>query len=239
MSNLKDLCINMNNHLDNQQSATLNKKIFPQVCAVHQLGNFLNSALSLLGQSLRKLPIWQKLNFANHPYLCKGLLKYELSAIVGFIGLFLLPFSVYALPADVKKSINVQAYTVIIDESLGRSIYTGDAKVTQGSLMLSAEKISLFHPQKNVSKVVAKGSKNKHAHYQQNQINQLRFVEATAQKITYLADKQRILLEGQAHLIQGFDSFSGGSLEYDIKNDSIIAKKSNTGTQRVKFKIKL
>jgi len=40
----------------------------------HQLGNFLNSALALLGLGLRKLPIWQKLNFANHPYLCKGLI---------------------------------------------------------------------------------------------------------------------------------------------------------------------
>ncbi|CAB5498260.1 hypothetical protein THERMOT_1241 [Bathymodiolus thermophilus thioautotrophic gill symbiont] len=36
---------------------------------------FLNPALALLGQYLRKLPIGQKLNFANHPYfyaLCKG-----------------------------------------------------------------------------------------------------------------------------------------------------------------------
>jgi len=40
----------------------------------HQLGNFLNPVLALLGLSLRKSPIWQKLNFANHPYLCKGLI---------------------------------------------------------------------------------------------------------------------------------------------------------------------
>ncbi|WP_158009443.1 hypothetical protein [Bathymodiolus thermophilus thioautotrophic gill symbiont] len=33
----------------------------------------LNPALALLGQGLRKLPSGQKLNFANHPYLCKGL----------------------------------------------------------------------------------------------------------------------------------------------------------------------
>jgi hypothetical protein len=37
------------------------------------LGNFLNSALALLGQGLKKSPIGQKLDFANHPYLCKGL----------------------------------------------------------------------------------------------------------------------------------------------------------------------
>jgi TusA-related sulfurtransferase len=31
--------------------------------------------LTLLGQGLKKSPIGQKLDFSNHPYLCKGLLK--------------------------------------------------------------------------------------------------------------------------------------------------------------------
>ncbi|CAC9435186.1 hypothetical protein [uncultured Gammaproteobacteria bacterium] len=44
-----------------------------QKSTFHPLGNFLNPALALLGQGLRKSPIWKKLNFANHPYLCKGL----------------------------------------------------------------------------------------------------------------------------------------------------------------------
>ncbi|WP_171004333.1 hypothetical protein [Bathymodiolus heckerae thiotrophic gill symbiont] len=48
-----------------------------QKSTFHPLGNFLNPALALLGQSLRKSPIWKKLNFANHPYLCKGLRRYK------------------------------------------------------------------------------------------------------------------------------------------------------------------
>jgi hypothetical protein len=38
-----------------------------------KLRDFLNPALALLGQGLKKSPIGQKLDFANHPYLCKGL----------------------------------------------------------------------------------------------------------------------------------------------------------------------
>jgi hypothetical protein len=38
----------------------------------HSLGDFLNPALALLGQGFKKSPIGQKLDFANHPYLCKG-----------------------------------------------------------------------------------------------------------------------------------------------------------------------
>ncbi|AYQ57368.1 hypothetical protein MS2017_1689 [Bathymodiolus thermophilus thioautotrophic gill symbiont] len=44
-----------------------------QESTFHPLGNFLNPVLALLGQGLRKSPSGQKLNFANHPYLCKGL----------------------------------------------------------------------------------------------------------------------------------------------------------------------
>ncbi|SMN17419.1 Mobile element protein [uncultured Candidatus Thioglobus sp.] len=58
----RDLCINMNNH---------------QKSTFHLLGDFLNPALALLGQGLRKSPICQKLNFANHPYLCEGLFYKE------------------------------------------------------------------------------------------------------------------------------------------------------------------
>ncbi|WP_138146165.1 hypothetical protein [Bathymodiolus heckerae thiotrophic gill symbiont] len=49
-----------------------------QKSTFHPLGDFLNPALALLGQGLIKSPIWQKLNFANHPYLCKGLNKIKI-----------------------------------------------------------------------------------------------------------------------------------------------------------------
>ncbi len=148
-------------------------------------------------------------------------------------------FGVNAMPDDAKEPISIKAYTVVIDERKGLSTYTGDAKVVQGSLTLSAEKIQLFSSQKEVTKVIAKGDKNKPAHYKQNQPNQPRFIEATALNITYLIKKEFVHLKGKAHLIQGFDSFSGGTLDYDIKNDKVIAQKSKDGAERVKFKIKL
>jgi hypothetical protein len=47
----------------------------------HPLGDFLNPTLALLGQGLKKSPIGQKLDFANHPYLCKGLYYNQLTKI--------------------------------------------------------------------------------------------------------------------------------------------------------------
>jgi lipopolysaccharide transport periplasmic protein LptA len=147
--------------------------------------------------------------------------------------------NVFALPQDASEPIKVKAHTVMIDELNGLSTYTGKAQVKQGSLMLNAEKIKLFSNQTEVIKVIAIGTNKKLAHYKQNQPNQPRFVEATALNITYLIKKEFVRLKGKARFVQGFDSFSGGTLDYDIANDKVIAKKSKDGTQRVKFKIKL
>ena len=158
---------------------------------------------------------------------------------VFLIYLYCAPFSVYALPDDAKQPIQIKAYTVVIDERKGLSTYTGDAKVSQGSLMLSADKIELYSNQKEVTKVLAIGSKKKLAHYKQNQPNRSRFVEARAIKINYLVKKEFVQLRGKARLIQGFDTFSSGTLDYDIKNDKVILEQSKDGKERVKFKIKL
>jgi lipopolysaccharide export system protein LptA len=85
--------------------------------------------------------------------------------------------------------------------------------------------------------MVAKGSQQKPAKYIQSQPNQARFIEATAVEITYDVVKGIVFLLGDAHLVQGFDSFSGETLEYDIDNDKVLVKGSGDGAKRVKFKI--
>tara|TARA_B100001079_G_scaffold268236_1_gene278230 strand:- start:103 stop:681 length:579 start_codon:yes stop_codon:yes gene_type:complete len=151
--------------------------------------------------------------------------------------------SAYSSVGDAEKPIEVSADSVVMDESKGLSIFYGDAVITQGSLLLKAETIELYTNKKEVTKAVAKGSKNIRAYYKQNQPNQSRFVEATAITITYSLDKQYIYLNGDANFVQGFDSFSAGTLEYDIDKDKVIAEKSkqipgiDEPVKRVKFKI--
>ena len=89
------------------------------------------------------------------------------------------------------------------------------------------------------SVMVDEGTLEKPAKYIQSQENQARFIEATATLITYDVNEGMIFLVGDAYLVQGFDSFSGDSLTYDINNDKVLVKGSEDGTKRVKFKIDL
>ena len=146
---------------------------------------------------------------------------------------------VFALPEDTKQPIEIEAQSVVVDETTGFNEFSGDAEVRQGSLLLSAELIQVQTDNKEVVSMIAKGSLEKPAKYIQSQENQARFVEATATLITYDVDEGMIYLVGNARLVQGFDSFSGETLDYDIDNDKVIVKSSEDGIERVKFKIVL
>jgi len=146
---------------------------------------------------------------------------------------------VLALPEDANQPIEIEAQSVVVDETTGFNEFSGDAEVRQGSLLLLAELIQVQTENEEVVTVLAKGSLEEPAKYIQSQENQARFVEATATLITYDVDEGMIFLVGNAHLIQGFDSFSGDTLDYDINNDRVVVKGSEDGTERVKFKIAL
>ena len=146
---------------------------------------------------------------------------------------------VFALPEDSKQPIEIEAQSVVVDETTGFNEFSGDAEVRQGSMLLFAELIQVQTDNEEVVSVIAKGSREKPAKYTQSQENQARFIQATATQITYDVDEGMIYIVGNAYLVQGFDSFSGDTLNYDINNDKVVVKGSEDGTERVKFKIVL
>jgi len=144
-----------------------------------------------------------------------------------------------ALPEDAKQPIEIEANSVIVDETSGFNEFLGDAEVRQGSLLITAELIQVQTNIDGVETMIAKGTPEKPAKYIQSQESQVRFIEATADLITYDVNEGMVFLVGNALLIQGFDSFSGDTLSYDINNDKVIVKGTEDGTERVKFKIVL
>ena len=145
----------------------------------------------------------------------------------------------FALSEDADQPIEIEAESVMVDETTGFNEFIGDAEVKQGSLVMTAEIIQVQTNADGVETMIAKGTIEKPAKYIQSQENQARLIEATANLITYNVNEGMIFLVGDAFLVQGFDSFSGDSLTYDINNDKVLVKGSEDGTKRVKFKIDL
>ena len=161
-----------------------------------------------------------------------------MNKIILLISIFFTTF-VFALPEDAKEPIEIEAESVIVDEISGFNEFSGNAEVRQGSLFMTAELIQVQTNTDGVETMKATGTVDNPAKYIQRQENQSRFIEATASIITYNVDEGMIFLVGNAYLIQGFDSYSGETLSYDINNDKVLVKGSEDGTKRVKFKIEL
>ena len=156
-----------------------------------------------------------------------------------FFSLLFLTSIAFALKDDAEQQIEIDANSVTVDEISGFNEFLGNAEVRQGSLFLSAELIQVQTNSDGVETMVARGTIAKPAKYTQIQESQSRLIEATATSITYDVNKGMIFLVGNANLIQGFDSFSGDTLDYNINTDKVIVKGSQDGSKRVKFKIDL
>ncbi len=161
-----------------------------------------------------------------------------MNKLIVLIALFLSTYT-FALTEDAQQPIEIEADSVMVDETSGFNEFIGDAEVRQGSLVMTAEIIQVQTNADGVETMIAKGTLDQPAKYIQSQENQARFIEATAILITYDVNEGMIFLVGDAYLVQGFDSFSGDSLTYDINNDKVLVKGSEDGTKRVKFKIEL
>ena len=161
-----------------------------------------------------------------------------MNKLILLMALFFSTFA-FALSEDADQPIEIEAESVLVDETTGFNEFIGDAEVKQGSLVMTAEIIQVQTNADGVETMIAKGTIEKPAKYIQSQENQARLIEATANLITYNVNEGMIYLVGDAFLVQGFDSFSGDSLTYDINNDKVLVKGSEDGTKRVKFKIDL
>lgn len=131
------------------------------------------------------------------------------------------PFHVYALSTDSQQPIEIEADGVKIDERTGTSTYTGDVRLKQGSIRLTAEKIFVYtNKDRNLRKIIATGNLTT---FKQLPDNTSEFVEGKARRIEYAADDGSLLLLNDAVLKQEKNVLKSNRIEYDSHNAAVKA----------------
>ena len=131
---------------------------------------------------------------------------------------------------DKAQPISISADRVEIDDQQGVSRYSGEVKYRQGTMHLEADTATIYSDQRTLKRFVANGSP---AQYRQITDKEGVEIRAHADEIEYLADKERLLFRGSAHLWRGGDEFAGNLIEYDAKNDIVSAHGDESGEQWV------
>lgn len=146
------------------------------------------------------------------------------------IACLLMPLPVLALSTDQEQPINIEADTADLDDNTGTSIYRGNVIVTQGSIRLTGDVVTVFSPQHTLEKVKAEGNP---ATFKQRPDAKDQDMRARSLQMEYFVDTEKLILLKKANLWQEGDEISGNRIDYDIKADLGRATKGENERVRV------
>ena len=155
----------------------------------------------------------------------------QLAATILLGSLVGVSISAYALPEDSNQAIKLLADKATYSERTGVTSYTGNVIITQGTLRLTANDITVnLSPSRSINSAVATGSP---ATMQQVVTKEKGLAKGQANKIDYNAVSGIITLTGNAKLVQNGASFAGNVFRYSLKAGDVEATAG--GNQRVEL----
>lgn len=140
--------------------------------------------------------------------------------------IFILPISSQALESDATQEITIQSNSADLDRKSGIANYIGNVVFEQGTLKITANKITLFsNDDKKLTKAIAVGE---NAHFEQLMEGDKGLTKAQARTITYLITTKNITLLQDAILTQEGNEFTGETIIYNVIEESVSAKGGTT-----------
>lgn len=142
-------------------------------------------------------------------------------------------------PSNQGQPVYIEADSVEIDEKNGISKYQGNVVLTQGSIHISAQTITLFQSKDtdNVNQpghIIAEGDPVTFKHHLEKTDSP---IEGHAQRLEYALNSEILVMIGNAELSQNGDTFSSDRITYDRSKSIIKAGAAAEGNQRVRMVI--
>jgi len=147
--------------------------------------------------------------------------------------LILIPVNSWGLSSDRDQPMLIEADRAELDDSKGISIYRGNVKVTQGTMLLTGDIMTVHNKGNDVEKVIMEG---KPATYSQRPDSKDKDVRASALHMEYYTNPEKIILIKQAEVEQEGDVLRSERIEYDVPTDKVNAG-TNQPNERVRITI--
>jgi lipopolysaccharide export system protein LptA len=144
------------------------------------------------------------------------------------VSVWLLMPAAWASKADRTQPIDVAANEKVTDYKNGTSIYTGNVIINQGSLHATGSKATLYVKDGQLIRAVLEGSP---ATFQELDDKGL-LVKGDANNANYLAQEQKVILTGNAHLSRQGDTLDSQQINYDMKAE-VVQAGGKAGGERV------
>lgn len=142
----------------------------------------------------------------------------------------------HALPEDRDQPIKVASDRAEHNQREGIMIYEGNVQLSQGSLVIKADKITIrFDSNDQVKSVLAEGSP---AYFEQKPAVDEPLVTAEAKSIRYGVDQEQLQLLKEAWLKQDEATLRGNLIDYDMANE-VIKAEGQSGSEQPRIEMVL
>lgn len=143
------------------------------------------------------------------------------------LGVALGSAAAWALPSDREKPIRIQADSAELDDKQGVAVYRGDVVITQGTLKITGDTVTITRDQNGDIDVFT--SVGNLAYYEQKPAADKSIVKAYGRTIQYFSSNERIVLIDRAKVVQEGNTFEGEKIVYDTRRQIVNAGRA-TGT---------
>lgn len=132
--------------------------------------------------------------------------------VAGFAAVVLLSLPAHAERADRDKPINLEADRVSIDDAKKVSTFEGNVVLTQGTLVIRADRMVVREDAQGFNQGTAYGNL---ANFRQKRDGVDEYVEGEAERIEYDGRAERLQLFNRARMKRGDDEVRGSYISYD------------------------
>lgn len=134
----------------------------------------------------------------------------------------------FALPTDSQQPIHIQADNADLDNNRGILVYRGNVIITQGSMKVMGHTVTITRNQNgDIDVMTSKGSP---AYYEQKPAVDDPVIKSYGSTIQYQVTNKKVILTGNAKVIQKNNVFTGDKIVYDTSRKLISASSKPIGS---------
>ncbi|HIG79366.1 MAG TPA: lipopolysaccharide transport periplasmic protein LptA [Cycloclasticus sp.] len=139
---------------------------------------------------------------------------------------------IWALSSDKQKPIEVEADSFNLDDAKKITAYSGNVIMTQGSMEIMADNVTIYGARGTTDKIIAIGKPVK---FKQQPDDNQGLIRGEAKRFEYLVSKNTLTLINRATLWQSGNTFSSDRITYDSNRSIVKAGDKESGSKRVKI----
>ncbi len=138
------------------------------------------------------------------------------------MSLLSLSYTAHALESDMEQPIYVDAKKQSIDMKNNKVIFTGDVAWRQGSIKLDAERLLIIQTE-GTNELKYMEATGKLVYFEQ-QMDDGTLLKGYAEKMTFTAKTETLIMLGKAKLVQDTNTITGNKIDYHLSSQRLKAE---------------